>query len=436
MNYLNKLSISILLILFVFSFSQSQIILGKWDDAITPVAADYVKRIVEKAEEKNAKVIILELDTPGGLDQAMRSIIKTMMNTPIPFVVYVSPPGARAASAGAIITIAADIAAMAPSTNIGSASPVQMSGGDIEETMKKKVMNDMVAYVKAIAKEKGRNERLIAKMVTESINLPAEEALKKKVIDIIAVDLKDLINKIDGKKVKKGAYEITIKSKGEPVIYVKKGFRETFLSIFANPTLAYLLLIIGFYGIFFELYNPGSIIPGTIGAICLLLALYSLNAISVNWLGVLMIALGVLFFALEVITPTFGALAISGIIAMLFGSIILVSPESPYGDISLQVIIPVVIVSAIFFLAVAYLGYKAQRRKTSTGKEGMIGTVGIAKTDIDKKHGKVFVMGEIWDAYSETPIKEGEEVKVLDVEGLKLKVTKLHKGKHNEKSRG
>jgi membrane-bound serine protease (ClpP class) len=391
--------------------------------------------VVEKAEQKNAKVIILELDTPGGLDQAMREIIKTMMNTPIPFVVYVYPSGARAASAGAIITISADIAAMAPSTNIGSASPVQMSGGDIEETMKKKVINDMVAYVKAIAKEKGRNADLIAKMVTESINLPAEEALKKKVIDVIAVDLKDLIDKIDGKKIKKGSYQITIKSKGEPVIYVKKGFRETFLSIFANPTLAYLLLIIGFYGIFFELYNPGSVIPGTIGAICLLLALYSLNAISVNWLGVLMIALGILFFALEVITPTFGALAISGIIAMVFGSIILVSPESPYGDISLQVIIPVVAVSALFFLTVAYLGYKAQKRKTKTGKEGMIGTVGVAKTDINKKYGKVFVMGEIWDAYSETPIKEGEEVRVIDVEGLKLKVTKLHKGKHETEGR-
>ncbi len=420
----------ILLTLFLFSFSHSQIILSKWNDAITPVTADYIKRVVDKAEEENAKVIILELDTPGGLDQAMREIIKTMMNTPIPFVVYVSPPGARAASAGAIITISADIAVMAPSTNIGSASPVQMSGGDIEETMKKKVINDMVAYVKSIAKEKGRNADLIAKMVTESLNLPAEEALKKNVIDLIAVDLKDLINKIDGKKIKKGSYEITIKSKNEPVIYVKKGFRETFLSIFANPTLAYLLLIIGFYGIFFELYNPGSIIPGTIGAICLLLALYSLNAISVNWLGVLMIALGVLFFALEVITPTFGTLAISGVIAMIFGSIILVSPESPYGDISLQVIIPVVAVSTVFFLTVAYLGYKAQKRKTKTGKEGMIGAVGVAKTDIDKKGGKVFVMGEIWDAYSETPIKEGEDVKVLAVEGLKLKVTKLHKERH------
>ncbi len=424
--------ITVLFVLFNFSFSYSQIILAKWDDAITPVTADYIKRVVEKAESENAKAIILELDTPGGLDQAMRTIIKTMMNTPIPFIVYVYPSGARAASAGAIITISADIAAMAPSTNIGSASPVQMSGKDIEETMKKKVINDMVAFVKSIAKEKGRNEKLIVKMVTESINLTAEEALKKKVIDVIAVDLKDLIDKVNGKTVRKGAYKITLKLKGEPVVFVKKGFRETFLSIFANPTLAYLLLIIGFYGIFFELYNPGSVIPGTIGAICLLLALYSLNTISVNWLGVLMIALGVLFFALEMVTPTFGALAVSGIIAMVFGSIILVSPESPYGDISLQVIIPVVALSAVFFLTVAYLGYKAQRKKTKTGKEGMIGEIGIAKTDIDRKHGKVFIMGEIWDAYSETPIKEGEEVKVISVEGLKLKVTKLHKERHKK----
>ncbi len=408
----------------IFSFSYSKVIVAKWSDAVTPVMADYIKRVVQKAEKEHASVIILELDTPGGLDTAMRDIIKTIMGTPIPFVVFVYPPGARAASAGAIITISADIAAMAPSTNIGSASPVQMGGRDIDETMKKKIINDMVAYVKSIAKQKGRNVDLIVKMVTESMNLPAQEALKKKVIDLIANDIYDLLKKIDGKKIKKGSYEITIKTKDKSIEYVNPGFRERFLSIIANPTLAYLLLMIGFYGIFFELYNPGAIIPGTIGAISLLLALYALNAISVNWLGVLLIALGVLFFALEVITPTFGALALSGIISMLIGSIILISPDSPYGDISLQVIIPVVGLSAIFFLAVAYFGFKAQTRKKLTGQEGMIGKTAIAETDIDQKGGKVFIEGEIWNAYSDEPIKKGEKVKVVKVEGLTLKVEK------------
>ncbi len=418
---MKRLLIFILVVL-IYNISFGKVIVAQWNDAVTPVMADYIKRVVQKAEKEGASVIVLELDTPGGLDTAMRDIIKTMMRTPVPFVVFVYPPGARAASAGAIITIAADIAAMAPSTNIGSASPVQMGGQEMSETMKKKVINDMVAYVKSIAKEKGRNEKVIVKMVTESINLPAKEALKKKVIDVIASDIYELLKKIDGKKVKKGSYEITVKTKEQNVEYVKPGFRERFLSIIANPTLAYLLLMIGFYGIFFELYNPGAVIPGTIGAISLLLALYALNAISVNWLGVLLIALGVLFFALEVITPTFGALAISGVISMLIGSIILVSPDSPYGDISLQVIIPVVVVSAAFFLTVAYFGFKAQKKKKLTGIEGMVGKKGIAETDITHRGGKVFIEGELWNAYSDEEIKKGEEVIVDSIEGLKLKV--------------
>ncbi|SNZ07182.1 membrane-bound serine protease (ClpP class) [Persephonella hydrogeniphila] len=420
----------LIVLVFLISFqSKADIILSKWEGAVSPVMADYIKRVVTQAEEKNAKLIVIQLDTPGGLESAMRDVIKTIMNTYIPVVVYVYPPGARAASAGAIITISADIAAMAPSTNIGSASPVQMTGREINETMKKKIINDMVAFVKSIAKAKGRNEKVIEKMVTQSINLTAEEALKKGVIDIIATDMDDLIKKVNGRKIKKKNAQITVKiEKNEKIIEVEKGFREKLLSILANPTLAYLLLMIGFYGIFFELYNPGSVIPGVIGAVSILLALYALNTIDVNWLGVLLILLGILFFVLELITPTFGALAVSGVIALLIGSIILVDPSSPYGDIPLKVIIPVVIFSTVFFLSIAYLGVKAQMKKSLTGKEGMIGKTGIAETDINPK-GKVFVEGEIWDAYSETPIKKGEEVKILSVEGLRLKVTRAHRKK-------
>ncbi len=424
------MKVLIALLFLIFSvFSYAQVIVGQWSDAVTPVMADYVERLVKEGEKKNAKLIILELDTPGGLESAMRDVIKSMMNTYIPFVVYVYPSGARAASAGAIITVAADIAVMAPSTNIGSASPVQMTGRDIDETMKKKILNDMIAFVRGIAREKGRNTKLIEKMITESINLSAEEALKKGVIDFIASDLKQLLKKVNGKVIKKKNAQIKINLQGdEKVVYVEKGFREKLLSILANPTLAYLLLMIGFYGIFFELYNPGSVIPGVVGAISILLALYALNAIDVNWLGVLLILLGILFFVLELITPTFGALAVSGVVALLIGSIILVDPSSPYGDIPLKVIIPVVLFSALFFLSVAYLGLKAQKKKKLTGKEGMIGLTGIAETDINPK-GKVFVEGEIWDAYSDIPIEKGEEVKILSVEGLKLKVTKAHRKK-------
>jgi len=408
----------------LFFTAYADVIVGRWEGAVSPVMADYVKRVVEDAEKQGASLIVIELDTPGGLESAMRDVVKTIMNTYIPVVVYVYPSGARAASAGAIITISADIAAMAPSTNIGSASPVQMTGKEMDE---KKIINDMVAFVKSIAREKGRNEKIIEKMITEALNLSAEEALKKGVIDVIASDLNELLKKINGKKIKKKNATITISvSENEKIVYVEKGFREKLLSILANPTLAYLLLMIGFYGIFFELYNPGSVIPGVVGAISILLALYALNAIDVNWLGVLLIILGILFFVLELITPTFGALAVSGVIALLIGSIILIDPSSPYGDIPMKVIIPVVAFSAVFFLSIAYLGLKAQRRKAQTGIEGMIGKKGIAQTDINPK-GKVFIEGEIWDAYSDEPIKEGEEVVVLAVEGLKLKVKRAEK---------
>ena len=420
-------TLSILIFLILSLSSYAQVIVGQWNDPVTPVMADYVERVIKEGEKKNAKLIILELDTPGGLESAMRDVVKSMMNTYIPFVVYVYPSGARAASAGAIITVAADVAVMAPSTNIGSASPVQMTGRDIDETMKKKIVNDMVAFVRGIAKEKGRNAKLIEKMITESINLSAEEALKKGVIDIIAPDIDELLKKVNGKVIKKKNAEIKISlQEDEKVTYVEKGFREKLLSILTNPTLAYLLLMIGFYGIFFELYNPGSVIPGVIGAISILLALYALNAIDVNWLGVLLILLGILFFVLELITPTFGALAVSGVIALLIGSIVLVDPSSPYGDIPLKVIVPVVLFSALFFLSVAYLGLKAQGRKKLTGKEGMVGMIGVAETDINPK-GKVFIEGEIWNAYSDVPIKKGEDVKILAVEGLRLKVTKAHR---------
>ena len=415
---------AIFLMLISFS-SAEEIFVAQWNKPVTPVMADFIKRITNEAEEKHASAIILELDTPGGLESSMRDVIKTMMNTYIPFIVYVYPPGARAASAGAIITVSADIAAMAPSTNIGSASPVNMTGKDIDKTMKKKIINDMLAFVRAIAKEKGRNIKVIEKMITEAINLPAEEALKKKVIDVIAVDIPDLIQKIDGKTVKKNGISVKLNLKGKPIVYKELTFKEKLLTILTNPTIAYLLLMIGFYGIFFELYNPGSIIPGTVGAISLLLALYALNIISANWLGVLLIILGIVLFALEIITPTFGGLALGGVIALVLGSMILISPDSPYGDISLQVIIPIALFSAAFFLTIAYLGAKAQFRKPITGKEGMIGETGIAKTHIDKKGGKVFIHGEIWDAYSDEEIKKGEEVEVIDVKGLKLKVKKV-----------
>lgn len=415
----------LLFVLLVLKVSFADIVVAKWNDAITPTTVDYINRVIKQAEKERASAVILQLDTPGGLETSMREIIKNINNTDIPFIVFVYPPGSRAASAGAIITVSADIAAMAPSTNIGSASPVNMDGSDVNKTMEKKVMNDMVAFVKSVVREKGRNEELIEKMITESVNLPADEALSKKVIDVVANDLNDLINKIDGKKIVKNSKVITFNLKGQKFVFVEKNFKEELLSFLSNPTVAYFLLMIGFYGIFFELYNPGSIIPGTVGLISLALALYSLNILSVNWLGVILIGLGVLFFIIEAITPTFGGLALAGTVSILLGSVILLPSDSPYGDLSLSVIIPVVLFSALFFFVVSYLSLKVQKEKPKTGLEAMIGDTAQAVTDIDKDGGKVMYHGELWNAYSEKDIKAKSKVKIVSVEGLKLKVEEI-----------
>lgn len=431
-NLLDKIDVRkkrYLFILFaIFWFAgvaKGQVILAKWDDAISPVCADYIERVVDIAEKKRAKAIILLLDTPGGLESAMRDIIKIMSNTPTPFIVYVYPKGARAASAGAIITVSSDVAVMSPMSNIGSASPVAMDGKDVDETMKKKVMNDMVAFVKAVATEKGRNPQIIEKMITESVNLTAEEAINAGVVDFVASDIDQLLTKATGRKIKKMGREIELNLKGDSLYTVELTLKEHILKLLSNPTVAYFLLMIGFYGIFFELYNPGSIIPGTVGAISLALALYSLNIISVNWLGLILIILGILFFVIEIITPTFGGIAIAGAISLLIGSIILISPDSPYGDVSLSVILPTVILSAIFFLAVAYFGLRVQKEKPKTGEESMIGKMAIAHTDIDENGGYVMLDGELWKSVSQGKIEKGSHVKVVQVDGLTLKVERV-----------
>lgn len=413
-----------LILLLLFSFSYAKVFVSKWQEAVTPLMVDHIKRSLEKAEKEGGTLFILELNTPGGLESSMREVIQEFQRSPLPIVVFVYPPGGRAASAGAIITISADIAAMAPGTNIGAATPVQMGGEKMDEAMKQKVMQDMLAFVRSIAKEKGRKAEIIEKMVTEAISLTPEEALKERVIDLIATDRADLLKKLEGKRVKKHGKEVSLKTQGVEVVEIGKSLREEFLSLITNPTLAYMLLLIGFYGIFFELYNPGSIIPGTIGVICLLLGLYGLGVIGINWLGLLLILAGILLLVLELVTPTFGGLAIGGVIALVLGSLILISPESPYGDIPISLIATMVAFTVAFFLFAGRLGIKAQRRKKMLGTEELIGEQGEAYTDFVNGKGKVFIHGEIWNAVSEDPIKKGDLVVVEEVKGMVLKVRK------------
>ncbi len=429
----------ILLLLLSITLSlNAKILVAKWDGPITPITADFVERIVQKAEREGAKVLILQLNTPGGLVESMRKIIQSFSRTNIPVVVYVYPPGGRAASAGAIITVSADVAVMAPGTNIGAAHPVQLTpageekkdkkdkkGKDNKSVMMEKALQDMLAFVRSIAKEKGRNVKVVERMVKESLALSADEAFKEGVIDLIARDMGELLEKIDGRKVKKFGIELQIRTKGEEVAYVEESLREQVLKILTNPTVAYFLLMIGFYGILFELYNPGTVIPGVLGGISLILGLYGLSVISINWLGLLLIVLGILLFVLELITPTFGALAVGGIVSLALGSLFLIDTSSPYGDIPVSAIATAVFTTALFFLIAGRFGLKAQKKKKMTGMEGMIGEIGTVISDFKGGKGKVRVHGEIWNAVSEDNLKRGEEVKVVAVEGLKVRVEKL-----------
>jgi len=415
----------ILFILLTFlNLSLAKVYYAKWEDAVSPIMVEYIKRNLAKAEKEGADVFILELNTPGGLETSMRQVVQEFQRTPVPVVVYVYPPGGRAASAGAIITAAADVAVMAPGTNIGAAHPVQATGERMDETVKEKVVQDMLAFVRSIAKEKGRNPNVLERMVKESISLTPDEALKEGVIDLIASNRQELLEKLNGRKVKKHGKEITIKTLGVPVVEVEESLRESFLKVITNPTVAYLLLLIGFYGIFFELYNPGAVVPGAVGVVSFLLGLYGLGIIGINWLGLLLILAGILLLALELVTPTFGGLAIAGAIALAVGSLVLISPDSPYGDIPISIIATTVLTTVFFFLVAGRLGLKAQKRKKMTGYEELIGEEGTAMTDFEKGKGKVFIKGEIWNAVSEDNIKKDDTVIVEQVKGLTLYVRK------------
>ncbi len=393
------------------------------DGVINPVMSEFISKSIDDAEEEKSELLVIRLDTPGGLDTSMRSIVKKIISSTVPVAVYVAPSGARAASAGVFITVAAHIAAMAPGTNIGAAHPVGV-GGKIDKTMEKKVVNDAAAYIKSLAEKRGRNAEWAEKAVRESVSITAEEALKLRVIDIVSPDIKTLLAAVNGREVETSAGKYTVRTRGIDIRYKDMGFRDKVLDIISNPNVAYLLMLIGFYGIFFELTNPGVIFPGVIGAIALILAFYSFQTLPVNYAGLLLIILGIVLFILEIKVTSFGLLTIGGLISMLIGSIMLFDSPLPFLKVSLQVILPAVIITALFFSLTIFLVIKAYRRKPVTGAEGLTGLVGEARTDI-YRDGQIFVHGEIWKAWSDEPVKAGEKVIVEKIDNLKLKVRKL-----------
>ena len=393
--------------------------------SINPAVAEFVVRQIAKAEKENAPALVIQLDTPGGLDTSMRTIVQGLLNAQIPVVVFVSPSGARAASAGVMIVLAADVAAMAPGTNIGAASPVNIGGKDIEKTMARKVENDMVAYVRSIAAQRQRNADWAASAVLKSESLPAEKALELKVIDLMAKDLPDLLQKIDGLQVNTGKQPKVLRTKGTPTTYVQEGFRDRVLKTISDPNIAYLLMMLGTMGIFFELLNPGNIFPGVIGGISLILAFFALQTLPVNYAGILLILLAIIFFIAEVKVISHGLLSIGGVISLTLGSLLLFRTADSHLGVALGVLIPVVLIVSGFFLAVASLAISAYRRKPQTGDQGILGEVGRVRQPIrPEAPGKVFVHGEIWNARSEESLDPGDVVEVVGIDHLLLTVKK------------
>ncbi len=390
---------------------------------INPVASEYIQKSIKKASEKKAELLIIQLDTPGGLDTSMRSIVKEINNSDIPIVVYVSPSGARAASAGVFITLSAHIAAMAPGTNIGAAHPVAI-GEKMDKKVAEKAVNDAVAYIKSIAEQRGRNVKWAEDAVRKSASITESEALKNKVIDLVADNIQDLLAKINGRKVRIANEERVINTVNVDIVKEEMGIRHRILNFISDPNVAYLLLLIGFYGIFFELTNPGSIFPGVLGGICLVLAFYSFQTLPVNYAGLLLILIGIILFILEVKVVSYGMLTIGGIISMVLGSLMLYDSSFPFMRLSYSIVIPAAIITAIFFVITFRLAYKAYKRKPVTGQEGLIGVIGIAKSDISREGGMVFVRGEYWTAYSDDFITKDDKIMVEEVKGLKLKVRK------------
>jgi membrane-bound serine protease (ClpP class) len=391
------------------------------EGTINPGLAGSLAKKIRQACNENAGCIVIELDTPGGLGLSMRSIVKEIMASPVPVVLFVSPSGARAASAGVMIVLAADIAAMTHGTNIGAAHPVTVGDKKMDETMSKKVTNDMVAYVKSIATKRGRNADWAEKAVRESVSITEKEALDLNVIDIVADDLDDLLRRIDGRTIEgKGV----LKTAGTTRIILKEDLRDTILKTLSDPNIAYILMMIGLAGIYFELSNPGAIFPGVIGAICLILAFFSFQTLPVNYAGFLLILLAIVLFILEMKITSYGLLSLGGILSLLLGSMMLFDIGGEAGlQLSLRVLIPTVVLVSGFFALVASLAFRAQISKIRTGTQGLVGETGVAQTRLSPG-GKIFVHGELWNAIADKTIVKGAVVQVIGVEDLVARVKK------------
>ena len=399
--------------------------MAAYEGVINPVAAEYLHDALTFAQSSGAQALILKLDTPGGLDASMRLMIKDMTASTTPVIVFVAPSGGRAASVGVFITIAAHVAAIAPGTNIGAAHPVAMGGGEMDRAMEKKVANDTVAYIKSIAEQRGRNVSWAEEAVRKSVSVTEQEALTLKIIDIVAENISALLRQLNCRKVSLPNGSLTLSTAGATLHEFPMGTRLELLKILSDPNIAYLLMSIGTIGIIAELYSPRAILPGIIGAISLILAFYSLQSLPVNYAGALLAILGVVFLLLEISVTSYGLLALGGMAAITLGGLLLIKSDAPYLQLSLTFLLPTVLTAGGLIGAVVWMAVKSGRSKPVTGTEGMIGSVRIAKTDLSSR-GQITVHGELWEAISQHPIRQGETVEVASVEGLPLTVTPPH----------
>jgi membrane-bound serine protease (ClpP class) len=404
--------------------------------AIGPATADYVHRGIERAEKEGAQLIVLRMDTPGGLDIAMRSIIKDILASPVPVASYVAPRGARAASAGTYILYASHIAAMAPATNLGAATPVAIGGsedgGKAQDgkktdaaqsggTMTRKQVNDAAAYIRGLAQMRGRNADWAERAVREAVSLPAEEALKQHVVDLVAADVPELLKKLDGRKLEAGGTVRVLDTAAAAVAPFEPDWRTQFLSVIADPSFAYILILAGIYALVFEFSNPGLVFPGVIGAICVLVALYAVHLLPVNYAGLALMLAGIGFMAGELFFPTYGSLGIGGLVAFVIGSVMLIDTDNPGYGVPLPLALGIAAGSAAFLFAVVGMALKARRRPVVSGREHLIGAAGELLEDCDAE-GWARVQGETWRVKSAAPLRRGERVRVTAMHGLVLDV--------------
>jgi membrane-bound serine protease (ClpP class) len=397
------------------------------DGVISPVTLRLVETALTRAQAERAGALVILLDTPGGLERSMRAICQRLLNAEIPVIVYVAPTGARAASAGVFITMAAHVAAMAPATNIGAAHPVALGGGVDKESMRK-IENDAAAFVRTIAVERGRNAEWAEKAVRQSVSITEREAVRLKVVDLVADSVTDLLDKVDGRTVKTARGPVTLQTKGAPVHAIEIGFRDRVLNIITDPNVAYILMMLGMLGLFFELSNPGVILPGVIGGISLILAFFAFQSLPINFAGLMLILFGIVLLIAEIKVVSHGVLAIGGIVSMALGSLMLFDAPEVDFRVSWWVILPTVGATAAVFLFVVAAAVQTFATRSAAGGAALVGLTGVARGALSPE-GQVLVQGELWRAVARgAPVGEGAQVRVVGVNGLTLTVEKTGEG--------